>query len=137
LRDASCSQGTSYRLQHLKAQGLNALGQPLRAAAFARQLLGRRSQWVHPSDELAASRYESVLGESLTLLKNYAEAETHLQKAFHAQQQRVLPQQFDFVETRQRLARLYRAWGKPDEARQYESDNVRQVSNLPHTLGSP
>jgi hypothetical protein len=61
-----------------------------------------------------------VLGESLTAERRFAEAETLLLKAYEIQKARVLPQESNLIETRRRLAELYRTWGKTDEARQYE-----------------
>ena len=61
----------------------------------------------------------SLLGESLTAQRRFAEAETALLEAYETQQARVLPQQAGLVETRRRLAALYESWGRPDRAAAY------------------
>jgi hypothetical protein len=61
-----------------------------------------------------------VIPPSRHAAENYAEAEQYLLTASHWQQAHVLPQQLEFVELRGRLARLYRAWGKPDQAKQFD-----------------
>jgi hypothetical protein len=53
-----------------------------------------------------------VLGESLAAQGRFAEAEAALLEAYETQKARALPEQYDLVDTRRRLASLYRAWGK-------------------------
>lgn len=65
---------------------------------------------------------KSAQGESLTAERRFAEAETVLLKAYETQRSRVQPQQYDLLQTRQRLAKLYRAWGKANETQKYMSE---------------
>ncbi len=104
------------RARHL-SPALNKLGQTKRAEAILRQEIEslERSERV-----LDLATLKSVLGESLTMQHRFAEAETVLLEAYNEQKTRVLPTQYDLLQTRQRLSELYRAWGREDEAQKYQ-----------------
>lgn len=104
------------RAIHL-AQNLNKLGQ----AKQAETLLLKEHERLKQSERVFdLARLKSILGKSLTVQRRFTEAETVLLDAYEVQKERVLPEQYNLVETRRRLAELYRAWGKTDEARRYE-----------------
>jgi serine/threonine protein kinase len=111
----------SYNHVFIMALCLNKLGQVKRAEALLLEEIERMRQSERVF-ELA--RLKSVLGESLTAQRRFSEAETNLLEAYETQNARVLPGQYDLVETRRRLAELYRAWGKTDKARMYESEDL-------------
>lgn len=96
---------------------LNKLGQAKRAAALLLEKI-KRLQPTERVFELAV--FKSLLGESLTAERRFAQAETVLLEAYETQKARVLPDEYNLLQTRQRLAELYRARGKADEARKYE-----------------
>ena len=102
------------------ARNLNKLGQAKRAETVGRSAIQALNKPTQPSSVMELAYLQSVLGESLTAQRKFAEAEQFLLAAYEAQKGRVQPQQFLLTETRQRLAALYHAWGKPDEARKYE-----------------
>lgn len=99
------------------AQSLNKLGHAARAETLLREAIEKLKR-TERAFELSA--FKSALGESLMLQRRFAEAETNLREAYQMQKARVLPEQYDFVQTRRRLAELYCAWGKADEAQKYE-----------------
>ena len=103
------------------ALNLNKLGQGKRAEALLLEEIKRQRQSGRVFD---LARLKSALGESLTVQRRFAEAETILLEAYETQKARVLPGQYDLVETRRRLAELYRAWGKTDTAQIYESEDL-------------
>jgi eukaryotic-like serine/threonine-protein kinase len=106
---------TAYRARSL-ALALNKLGESKRAEALLREQVERLKQ---SEQVLLLADFESALGEVLTTQGRFTEAEPLLRRAYETQQARVLPGQYDLNETRQRLAALYRAWGKPDAAARY------------------
>ena len=57
---------------------------------------------------------ESSLGECLTAQARYAEAEPLLTSAHQELRAKLGDPHPRIVETRQRLAKLYKLWGKPD-----------------------
>lgn len=99
------------------APNLNKLGQAKRAETLLLEAIEPLRQSERVFD---LAKLKSALGESLTQQRRFAEAEKVLLEAYEAQKARVLLQQYDMVETRRRLAELYRAWGKTDEAQKYE-----------------
>jgi eukaryotic-like serine/threonine-protein kinase len=99
----------NYGLHHL-ARSLNRLGQAKRAET----LLLKEIERLNQGRVFELAKLKSVLGESLAAQRRFGEAETVLLEAYETQKARVLPQQYDLHETRQRLAALYRAWGKSE-----------------------
>jgi tetratricopeptide (TPR) repeat protein len=112
----------SYRYDSIYslARSLNKLKEARRAETLIREAIESLKKSPVAENLFLAARLDSVLGESLTAERRFAEAETLLLKAYEIQKAHVLPQEFQLVETRRCLAELYRAWGKSDEAKQYE-----------------
>jgi tetratricopeptide (TPR) repeat protein len=107
----------SYNRARHSARCLNKLGQTKRAEALLHAEIERLRKTERVFD---LARLKSLLGESLTAQRRFAEAEIVLIEAYEKGKTRVLTQQYDLVETRRRLVQLYRAWGKEAEARKYE-----------------
>jgi serine/threonine-protein kinase len=61
----------------------------------------------------------SILGECLTLLKRYDEAERLLNESYTGLQPVRGEKSPEMVEARRRLVKLYEAWGKPEQAAQF------------------
>jgi tetratricopeptide (TPR) repeat protein len=61
------------------------------------------------------------LGECLVEQKRYAEAEPLLSESYETIKSIHVPQSPMLREAAQRLAKLYRAWGKPEKTEMYES----------------
>jgi len=64
---------------------------------------------------------EGALGECLTTQKRYAEAEPLLQRSYTAIKNVQGEHGPLTLEAMRRLAALYRAWGKPEEAARYQA----------------
>lgn len=109
-----------YDSKYLLARCLNKLEGTRRAETLIREAIESLKKSPLAENLFLASRLDSVLGESLTAQRRFVEAETLLLKAHEIQRARVLPQESNLIETRGRLAELYRTWGKTEEARQYE-----------------
>jgi len=101
------------------ARSLNKLGQAKRAEVLVRAAIEALKK-ATPDEVVSVGSLNSVLGESLSTQHRFADAETLLLAAYQTQKAHVLPQEYKFIETRQRLAELYRAWGKTGEAKKYE-----------------
>ena len=108
--------GTSYRRLGLNLQKRGLL-EPARAELaraveqFARTL---------PPDDFQLLRAQSELGEVLTLLGRFAEAESLLLEAAEGLRGRIwFRDETSKVRSQERVAELYRAWGKPDAARDW------------------
>lgn len=99
------------------APNLNKLGQERRAASPLLEAIEKLKGTERVVD---LATLKSLLGESLTAQHRFAEAETVSREAYEVEKSLVLPQQYEFVATRQRLSPLYSAWGKPDSARRCE-----------------
>jgi tetratricopeptide (TPR) repeat protein len=99
------------------SRSLNKIGQAKRAETLLLEAIESLKQSERVFD---LAILKSALGESLTAQRRFAEAEANLLAAYEAQKSRVLPGQYELTETRRRLAELYRAWGRPDEAKKYE-----------------
>jgi tetratricopeptide (TPR) repeat protein len=89
------------------------------AEAYLNQALEIRTRLL-PKGNLLIGRAEGILGECLTLQKRYAEAEPLLLDSY-----KIYESTTDANDTRrsdagQRLAALYRSWGRPREAEKYE-----------------
>ncbi|HZE13802.1 MAG TPA: tetratricopeptide repeat protein, partial [Chthoniobacterales bacterium] len=61
----------------------------------------------------------SALGECLTAQKRYPEAETFLMNGYNDLKAKLGPQNRRTTDARQRLAKLYDDWGRPDQAAQF------------------
>jgi serine/threonine-protein kinase len=67
----------------------------------------------------AALTVAGLLGEALTLRKEYAEAECLLRESYEGFQPIRGARSPDLTQARRRLARLYDDWGKPEQAAQF------------------
>jgi hypothetical protein len=65
---------------------------------------------------------EGLLGAGLTAQAAYPEAEEHLLRAYVSMKTRGDSSNPDLQTALDRLARLYEAWGKPEEAARYQSE---------------
>jgi hypothetical protein len=108
-----------------------------RAESTLRQCLAIR-QRIQPEDWITFST-RSQLGGSLLGQKKYAEAEPLLLLGYEglkARQAKILvPQRTRLIEARERVVRLYEAWGKPDKAAEWrkkqEQDTPGQAAKGP------
>jgi serine/threonine protein kinase/tetratricopeptide (TPR) repeat protein len=95
-------------------------GQALQAEPYLREALEIRRK-VLPKGHWLAATTEGALGECLTALKRFPEAETLLTESYNdikAGQGENSPRT---TEAARRLAGLYEAWQKPDEAARYRA----------------
>ncbi|HJT35857.1 MAG TPA: tetratricopeptide repeat protein [Pirellulales bacterium] len=110
----------------IQASALLADGKPAEAELKLRESL-RIRQRVQP-DEWTTFDAQSMLGEAMFEQKKYAAAEQALLAGYEGIQQRQakLPVQDrrQLDRARQRLVRLYEAWGKDDEAAKWRKDST-------------
>jgi serine/threonine-protein kinase len=90
-------------------------GRAVEGEAYLREALAIRKKVLPPGDFMIPYA-ASALGESLTVQKRYAEAEPLLTDSYNDLKSKLGDQNKRTVEARQRLARLYEDWGKPDQA---------------------
>lgn len=76
-------------------------------------------QKVLPPGDIQISMTEGALGECLMAQKRYHEAEPLLRSSYDGVKSKFGEQHQRTVQARQRLAKLYGAWGKPNEAARY------------------
>jgi tetratricopeptide (TPR) repeat protein len=94
------------------------VGRTAEAEPYLREALDRcRKNFPKPSARIAAA--EGALGECLTAQKSYANAEPLLIDGYDMMKSKFGDQDRRVVEARQRLAKLYQAWGKSDQAVRY------------------
>lgn len=94
-------------------------GKPARAEPYLREALAAyRSA---PEKFAQYPNTTGALGESLTLLGRYAEAEPPLAESYDMLNSIYGPRHPRTQEARRRLAALYLSWGRPDEAARYNS----------------
>jgi serine/threonine protein kinase/tetratricopeptide (TPR) repeat protein len=110
---------------------LNRQGKFTEAEAEARTALAARVA-LHP-DSWQTSETRSILGEALAGQKRFAEAEPLLQEGFDGLRRRrdvqdVMPPG-RYAAARDRLVRLYEAWGKPAEAERVRHESVVPSKN--------
>ena len=94
----------------LTREGRAAEGEP-----YLREALAIRTKAV-PLDSFLIPFTESALGECLTAQQRYAEAEPLLTDGYTGLIWKLGEKDVRTVEARQRLAKLYDAWDKPDQA---------------------
>jgi tetratricopeptide (TPR) repeat protein/predicted Ser/Thr protein kinase len=97
---------------------LTRLDQATEGESYLREALEIRKKVLPPGDVLIPA-IASSLGECLTAQKRYAEAEPLLTDSYNALKSKLGDENKRTVEARQRLAKLYDAWDKPDEAARY------------------
>jgi serine/threonine protein kinase/tetratricopeptide (TPR) repeat protein len=99
---------------------LNKTGRSREAEAFLREALEIRTRLLPRGNQLIAAS-EGALGECLTTQKRYAEAEPLLQRS-HDAMKAVQGEHGPLTqEAVRRLAALYQAWGKPEQAAHYQA----------------
>jgi eukaryotic-like serine/threonine-protein kinase len=74
---------------------------------------------VLPPDNYQIPLSESLLGECLAIQKRFAEAEPLLTSGYNALKATMGAADQRVIEARQRLAKLYDDWGKPEQAAQF------------------
>jgi tetratricopeptide (TPR) repeat protein len=94
------------------------LREGLRIRALAPQLVPNRRR-IFPEDDWTVGATKSLLGASLTALARYGDAEAVLLEARRDLEVMSPSPRRDIVATITRLADLYAAWGKRDEAARY------------------
>ena len=99
---------------------LDAMGRYREAEGYLRQALEIRTR-ILPKGNQLIGRADIVLGECLTLQKRYAEAEPLLLDSYKIIDATTVPTDARRAEARQRLANLYRGWGKSQKAADYET----------------
>jgi serine/threonine-protein kinase len=97
----------------LTREGKAAEGEP-----YLREALAIRKKVLPPGDAMIPYA-ASALGECLTAQKRYGEAKPLLIDSYDELKSKVGDQNKRTVEARQRIARLYDAWAKPDQAAQF------------------
>ena len=109
-------------LQGLLSKVLIAAGQKKRGAYFLREIMAKY-QGTRDKSNGEWYNVEGILGECLTLLKRFDEAEPLLNRSYNAYQPgptcRDKLQGPGLVEVCDRLENLYEAWGKPEKAAQF------------------
>ncbi|HEY4320174.1 MAG TPA: serine/threonine-protein kinase [Gemmatimonadales bacterium] len=99
-------------------RSLDQLGDHVQASAALTESLDLRRRYNSPDSWVIASG-ESILGEHYTLVKDYRRAEPLLLDAAGRYQRVIAPADYRNQANRQRLAALYLAWGRPDQAARY------------------
>jgi eukaryotic-like serine/threonine-protein kinase len=96
---------------------LSRLGKPSEGEPLLREALEMRKK-VLPENYMIPFT-ESALGECLLAQKRFAEAEPLLVNGFNGMKAKLGDRDKRTVEARQRLAKLYEGWGKPELAARY------------------
>jgi len=99
---------------------LDKMGRPREAEVHLRQALEIRRRLVPKGNQLIGIT-EGAFGECLTMQKRYAEAEPLLLDSFEIIRSTTVESDSRRAEAAQRLAVLYRSWGKPPQAARYEA----------------
>jgi eukaryotic-like serine/threonine-protein kinase len=97
---------------------LTRAGKPQQGQIYLREALEIRKKLLPPGD-VQISVTESALGECLTAQKRYREAETLLTNGYEGLKAKLGEQDQRTIEARQRLAKLYEAWHKPEMAARF------------------
>ncbi|MGB2901387.1 MAG: serine/threonine-protein kinase [Candidatus Acidiferrum sp.] len=104
---------------------LNKTGRSREAEAYLREALEIRTRLLPAGNQLIGAS-EGALGECLTTQKRYTEAEPLLRRSY-ATMKGVQGEHGPLtLEAVRRLAALYQAWGKPEEAARYQA-GVKQL----------
>ncbi len=98
---------------------LTRLGKPGDGEPYLREALDMANKHLKPEDKRIAE-IEVGLGECLIAKRRYAEAEHLLLDALEKQNAAKATGPDPRIETRSHLASLYRAWGRPGDARNYQ-----------------
>ena len=93
-------------------------GKAAEGESYLREALAIRKK-VLPSGDFMIPFAASALGECLTVQKRYGEAEPLLFDSYSELKSKLGEQNKRTIEARQRLAKLYDDWAKPDQAAQF------------------
>jgi serine/threonine-protein kinase len=93
-------------------------GKAVEGEPYLREALAIRKK-ILPQGDASISSAVSALGECLTVEQRYAEAEPLLIESYNELKSKLGDQEKRTVEARQRLAKLYDGWNKPDQAAQF------------------
>jgi tetratricopeptide (TPR) repeat protein len=125
LRAVKIAREKYHPEHHFSAEALGMLGKALIVAGKPRQALPhlqeatekyRRLRDKSQSDSFTSA---GILGECLTLLKRDEEAERLLKESYDGFKPIRGARSPEMVEARRRLAQLYEAWGKPEQAARF------------------
>jgi serine/threonine protein kinase len=95
-------------------------GRPTQAVPYLHEVMEKlKAAPVRTNRKWFASA--SILGECLTLLKRYDEAERFLNGVYTNSRPNCSEKSPEMVEACQRLVKLYEAWGKPEQAARYRN----------------
>jgi eukaryotic-like serine/threonine-protein kinase len=97
---------------------LTRIGKAVEGEHYLRDVLSIRKK-ILSSDDLLIPYTESALGECLTAQGRFAEAEPLLLRGYEKLKSKLDAKDRRVIEARQRLLRLYQAWGKPQQAANY------------------
>jgi serine/threonine-protein kinase len=100
-------------------QTLTDAGRPAEGEPHLRKALEMRSKLL-PAGHWLLANSQSVLGGCVLAQKRYAEAEALLLPSYKRLLEDRGPENEKTRDARRRLATLYRAWGRPQQATQYE-----------------
>jgi len=105
----------------LVSEGKFAEGETLAREAFGTDRKKRPDDWQ-------CFRAESLLGASLAGQKKYSEAEPLLLEGYRGMESRkdriMVPDRYQLDRTREWIAELYGAWGKPEKAAEWKSQRI-------------
>ena len=101
-------------------QLLSQRGNPQEAEPLLREAVEFRRKDL-PAGHWQIADAESALGGCLTLLRRYDEAEQLLSGSYPTLQAKRGPQSKEALRAQARLINLYKAWGKPDKAAQFQA----------------
>ncbi len=97
---------------------LTRLGRPAKGEPLLREALTIRKKLL-PNENVLIPFTESALGECLTAEKRYSEAEPLLIHSYNGLKAKLDGGDRRAIEARERLVKLYEAWGKPNQAARY------------------
>jgi serine/threonine protein kinase/tetratricopeptide (TPR) repeat protein len=122
LRGPNLPDGHPMVAATLQVEGLSLmdLGRAREAEPFFRESLELRRRSLPPGHWLVAAA-ESSLGACLGARGRYGEAEGLLLRGYEGLKASRGDAHPLTIDTRRRLVTLYKAWGKPDRAREYEA----------------
>lgn len=119
-RSYSANHPRSIIAMGLLSKVLIRSGQYNQGASILHEAIERHSQGRHKTYYVSFEAV-SMLGECMTLLNRYEEAEKLLSEGYEGLQAIRGENSPELVEVRQRLFNLYKAWGKKEKAEQFRS----------------
>jgi serine/threonine protein kinase/tetratricopeptide (TPR) repeat protein len=93
-------------------------GKAVEGEPYLREALTIRKKILPPGDSMIPNA-ASALGECLTVQKRYAEAEPLLTDSYNELKSKLGDQNKRTIDARQRVAKLYDDWNKPEQAAQF------------------